>query len=237
MLIVRAAERGLIELGEHSGRQLASKWTKTSALLSHSIIASHIPPTRRFTSAQLKKMLDEHRMVVVKPVVGAGGHGVIKVEKHSGGGYSYTYYSQTKRYASFDQLASALHRRRRGRSYLIQKGIELATVAGRPIDYRVKYVKTDRGWVYRSMVGRIAKPGLFVTNLCRGGTMVKAAEGIRRSLSPDQVAAKKGKMRELTVLSTSVLEARFPGIGQLGFDYGIDKQGEIWIFEVNTRPQ
>lgn len=44
-------------------------------------------------------------------------------------------------------------------------------------------------------------------------------------------------MRQLTVLSTGVLEARYPGIGQLGFDYGIDKQGKIWIFEVNTRPQ
>ncbi len=224
-------------MGERLGRQLASKWAKTAALLSHGDIAPHIPPTKRFTSSQLKRMLNEHGMVVVKPIVGAGGHGVIKVEKHSGGGYSFTYYAQVRRFGSFAALVSALHKRRKGRAYLIQKGIELATVGGRPIDYRVKYVKTQRGWVYRSMVGRIAKPGLFVTNLCRGGSMVKAAEGIRRSFSEEHIAAKKGKMRELTVLSTSVLEARFPGIGQLGFDYGIDKQGKIWIFEVNTRPQ
>ena len=41
----------------------------------------------------------------------------------------------------------------------------------------------------------------------------------------------------LTKLSTQMLENRFPGIGQLGFDYGIDQNGKIWIFEVNTRPQ
>ncbi|MCF2940317.1 YheC/YheD family protein [Paenibacillus alkaliterrae] len=223
-------------MSEHKGRQLASKWTKTAVLLSHSSIAPHIPPTKRFTNNNLKSMLDTHQMVVVKPVVGAGGHGVIKVTSSSDG-YAYTYYSHTKRFASFAALIGALNKQRKGRAYLIQKGIYLATVDGRPIDYRVKYVKTATGWVYRSMVGRIARQGLFVTNLCRGGKMVTAAQGISRSLTSGQVAAKKSKMRELTVLSTELLESRFPGIGQLGFDYGIDKQGHIWIFEVNTRPQ
>ncbi|WP_138754780.1 YheC/YheD family protein [Paenibacillus sinopodophylli] len=223
-------------MGEQQGRQLASKWAKTSILLSHSSIAPHIPPTRRFTASNLRSMLDSHQMVVVKPVVGAGGHGVIKVTRERGG-YAYTYYSQMKRFASFAALIGSLNKQRKGRSYLIQKGIDLATVDGRPIDYRVKYVKTATRWVYRAIVGRIAKRGLFVTNLCRGGTLVTAAEGISRSLSSAQVSEKKSKMRELTVLSTSILEAKYPGIGQLGFDYGIDKQGKIWIFEVNTRPQ
>jgi hypothetical protein len=223
-------------LGEQQGRQLASKWAKTAILLSHPSIAPHIPPTKRFTANHLRSMLDTHQMVVVKPVVGAGGHGVIKVTRNEGG-YAYTYYAQTKRFASFGALVAALNKKRKGRAYLIQKGIHLATVDGKPIDYRVKYVKTEKGWVYRAIVGRIAKKGLFVTNLCRGGTLVTAAQGISRSLSSGSVAEKKGKMRELTVLSTGVLEAKYPGIGQLGFDYGIDKSGKIWIFEVNTRPQ
>lgn len=175
-------------------------------------------------------------MVVVKPVVGAGGHGVIKVTREASG-YAYTYYSQTKRFSNFAALVSSLNKKRKRRAYIIQKGIYLATVDGRPIDYRVKYVKAEKGWVYRAIVGRIAKPGLFVTNLCRGGTLVTAAQGISRSFSPTQVTAKKQEMRKLTVLSTSLLEEKFPGIGQLGFDYGIDKWGKIWIFEVNTRPQ
>jgi glutathione synthase/RimK-type ligase-like ATP-grasp enzyme len=223
-------------LGKQIGRQLASKWAKTAVLLSHPSIAPHIPPTKKFTPNHLKSMLIVHQMVVVKPVVGAGGLGVIKVTQNENG-YTYTYYSHTKRFASFAALIGALNKLRRGRAYIIQKGIYLATVEGRPIDYRVKYVKTEKGWVYRALVGRIAKKGLFVTNLCRGGTLVTAAQGISRSLSSSQVAEKKGLMRQLTVLSTRAMEAKYPGIGQLGFDYGIDKQGHIWIFEVNTRPQ
>ncbi|WP_253944607.1 YheC/YheD family protein [Paenibacillus sp. NEAU-GSW1] len=223
-------------MGEQQGRQLASKWTKTAVLRSHPTIVPHIPPTKRYSSENLRSMLNTHQMVVVKPVRGAGGHGVIKVSK-TDVGYSYSYYAKTRSFSSFESMKRSLDKCKKKRAYLIQKGIRLATVNGRPIDYRVKYVKTEKGWVYRAIVGRIAKPGLFVTNICRGGTLVSAAQGIRMSLSPSLVGVKKRKMRELTVLSTQLLEMRFPGIGQLGFDYGIDTEGNIWIFEVNTRPQ
>ncbi|UVI31744.1 YheC/YheD family protein [Paenibacillus spongiae] len=221
---------------EIQGRQLASKWAKTEALLSHPRIAPHIPPTRLFSSQNLRSMMAAHGMVVIKPVKGAGGHGVIKVMEDQGG-YSYTYYSQIKRFASFEGLFASLDKMRKGRRYLIQKGIRLATIDGRPIDYRVKYVKENGVWTIRAIVGRLARPGLFVTNLCRGGTQLLGSDGIRRSVSASAVAGKKRQMRELTRISTQVLESRFPGIGQLGFDFGIDKSGKLWIFEVNTRPQ
>ncbi|TCM98009.1 YheC/D-like protein [Paenibacillus sp. BK033] len=221
---------------EQLGRPVPDKWAKQAALLADPFIAPHIPPTKLYNAGNLRSMLGKHQTVVIKPVIGTGGHGVIKVSKTSVG-YSFTSHSTTHSYASFEALKSALDKKRKNRPYLIQKGIRLAKVGGRPIDYRVKYVKTETGWVYRSMVGRIAKPGLFVTNLCQGGTMVTAAEGIRRSLSPALVGAKKQKMRDLTVTSTRILEERFPGVGQLGFDYGIDVNGKIWIFEVNTRPR
>lgn len=221
---------------EGQGRQLASKWAKTAALLSHPGIAPHIPQTKLYTAANLRSMLNSYGMVVIKPVVGAGGHGVIKVSR-TAGGYNYTYYSTRRAYSSFEGLVQALKKHQRGRRYLIQRGIQLAAISGRPIDYRVKYCKQGEGWVCRAMVGRLARQGLFVTNLCRGGTMLPASEGIRRSLSSAVVKSKKNQMRELTRMSTQVLENRYPGIGQLGFDYGIDNKGKIWIFEVNTRPQ
>jgi len=220
----------------NKGRQLASKWAKTAALLSHPRIAPHIPPTRLYARSTLRSMLNRYGMVVVKPVRGAGGRGVMKVAREYGG-YSFTYYSDKRRFASFDRLASSLARVQRGRPYLIQRGIELARISGRPIDYRVKYVKQGNAWVIRAMVGRLARHGLFVTNLCRGGSMMTASQGIARSLSPKLVARKKREMRHLTRIATGVLESRFPGLGQLGFDYGLDRRGKIWIFEVNTRPQ
>ncbi|QYR20506.1 YheC/YheD family protein [Paenibacillus sp. sptzw28] len=224
-------------MGEHQGRQLASKWAKTAVLLSHPQIAPHIPPTRMFSSDNLRSMLNVHGMVVIKPVRGAGGHGVIKVSK-GGGGYQYTYYAKARHFAGFGGLYRSLNALRKGRRYLIQKGIRLATIGGRPIDYRVKHVKqADGSWAITAIVGRLARPGLFVTNLCRGGQQLTGSQGISRSISAGAVARKKREMRNLTRLSTHLLESRFPGIGQLGYDFGIDKYGKMWIFEVNTRPQ
>jgi hypothetical protein len=219
-----------------SGRQLASKWLKTNALRSNPAIAPHIPPTSLYSPAALRRMLDLYGSVVLKPVRGTGGLGVMKVARQ-GPRFVLRNLSRSRSLPTFESLRRAVDAERRGRAYLIQKDVRLATVAGRPIDYRVKVVKTAGGeWVFRSMVGRLARKGLFVTNLCRGGTMLKAAQGIRMSLSPSLVGVKKSQMRNLTRTATSLLESRFPGLTQLGYDYGIDRNGQIWILEVNTRP-
>ena len=217
-------------------RQLASKWLKTEALLSDARAAAHVPATRIYNSSNLHQMLNQYGFVVIKPVVGGGGAGVIKVTKE-GATYRHTYMSRTRSFNDFDALMRSLASVKRKRAYLIQRGIQLAAVGGRPIDYRVKVVKKNGEWVFRSMVGRVARKGLFVTNLCKGGSMLTAAQGIGRSLSSGRVRSKKSEMRQLTRLCTSILEGKYPGIGQLGFDYGIDRSGRIWIFEVNTRPQ
>ncbi|BFH60905.1 MULTISPECIES: YheC/YheD family protein [Paenibacillus] len=218
------------------GRQLASKWLKTEALLTDPEVAPYIPQTRTLTRENLQVMLGAHGFVVVKPIVGGGGYGVIKVAR-SGSRYSITYSSKTSHYNSFQAMYSSLMRVKVNRKYLIQQGIHLARIQGRPIDYRVKYVKNGAKWEYRAMVGRLARPGLFVTNLCKGGNMLSCREGLRRSLPHISSTEKRREMRNLTRRCTSILERHFPGIGQLGFDYGLDQSGKIWIFEVNTRPQ
>lgn len=219
-----------------AGRQLANKWLKTNALLSNSYLSRHIPPSRLFSADNLRTMLNRFGTVVIKPVRGGGGNGVMKISR-AGNGYRSTYMARTHAFDSFSSLMRHLNRARRRRAYLIQKGIQLAAISGRPIDYRVKYVKENGRWTFRSMVGRVARRGLFVTNLCQGGLKLTAAQGIRRSLSPRMIVAKKREMRHLTKVATSLLERRFPGIAQLGYDYAIDANGQIWILEVNTRPQ
>ncbi|MEF2968518.1 YheC/YheD family protein [Paenibacillus sp. M1] len=220
-----------------AGRQLANKWLKTEALLSNASVAAHIPQTRLYSAEALKSMLHQFGMVVIKPLRGGGGYGVIKVT-YAGGVYAFTYMSAQKSYRSFDAMVQALNRVKVKRKYMIQQGIHLARIGGRPIDYRVKVVKTGGSWVYRSMVGRLARPGLFVTNLCKGGTQLTARQGLNMSFRKKGIGRqKRQEMRNLTNTCIGILESSFPGIGQLGFDYGIDTGGKIWIFEVNTRPQ
>lgn len=216
-------------------RQVASKWVKTSVLLQDGRVARYIPETHIFSPAHLASMLARYGRVVMKPVVGTGGSGVFMVIK-AGTSYTIRHRRRIRRFRSFNGMLAAVRAIKRKRSYLVQRGISLATIRGRPIDYRVKMVKDRGAWVTRSMVGRLANPGMFVTNLCRGGTMLSSAQGIARSLSSGLVRRKKSEMREVTRTCIPIFEKHFPGIGQLGFDYGFDRTGKMWIFEVNTRP-
>ncbi|WCF09577.1 YheC/YheD family protein [Paenibacillus thiaminolyticus] len=218
------------------GRQLASKWLKTEALLGNPRVADHIPATRVYNTSNLHQMLNRYGFVVIKPIVGGGGNGVIKITME-GGTYAYTYMANTRSFTGFDEMVRSLSTVKKKRRYIIQRGIRLASISGRPIDYRVKFVKTKGRWVCRGVVGRLARQGLFVTNLCRGGTQLNGSEGIRRSLSGRMVRAKRREMLNISQKCTRILERKYPGIRQLGYDYGIDKAGHIWIFEVNTRPQ
>ncbi|TJY39788.1 YheC/YheD family protein [Cohnella pontilimi] len=218
------------------GRQVASKWLKTVALLASPKAAPHIPRTKPFNRKRLHRMLRRYGVVVLKPVRGGGGLGVMKVSRQ-GGGYLYAYKSRTRKFGSFRGVWKAVHRARRRRPYLIQQGIDLACYKQRPIDFRLKYMKRNGRWRFVAILGKIAKPGLFVTNICRGGTLVSGSKGLSLSFPSKEAEAKKREMRELTKTCTKLLERRFPGIRQLGYDYGIDRNGHIWILEVNTRPQ
>lgn len=216
-------------------RRVANKWSKFAILLRHQGVAKHIPAMRRFSAANLQEMLQRYPFVVAKPFVGTGGHRVVKIQRTQDG-YLYHYYGNQNKVHSLDGLVHALNRIRKGRAYMLQQGIQLTTIEGRPVDYRVKLVKTGRGWNIRAVVGRHARPGLFVTNLCRGGTLLQGAHALRRTFPAKLVKSKRATMCGVARTCTFLLESHYPGIGELGYDFAIDKRGSVWILEVNTRP-
>lgn len=218
-----------------TGRKVASKWAKTKVLLADERAAKHIPETQKFTADNLKNMLEKYDLVFVKPVVGSGGYGVTRIKKEDGQ-YKYKYYRKTKYFTTIDALVKEINKRNKKRKLMIQQGIKLATIKGRPIDYRFKIQKPKKKWIITGMVGRLARKGYYVTNLCKGGTRLTFTQGIKRSLPEANVKQLKKEMRSLTRHCTKLLEKEFPGIRKLGFDYGVDKSGNFWIFEVNTNP-
>lgn len=218
-------------------RMVADKWKKFEVLMKHSGVARHIPHMQPFSEASLKGMLEKFRFVVAKPYVGTGGGGVVKIEKLSEGRYLTHYRFNRTIHTSVKSVVRTVDRIRRGRRYMLQQGIDLANVYGRRVDYRVKIVKQGSGtWKITAVVARLARPGLFVTNLCQGGHLMKGIQALRASF-PKKASDKRLTMIGVARTSTKLLEQQFPGIGQLGYDFGIDKRGTVWILEVNTRPQ
>ncbi|MDB5054413.1 MAG: endospore coat-associated protein [Bacilli bacterium] len=70
---------------KNSGQHIGSKWNKTNVLLGNREISKYIPKTKKLNQFVLKSMLDEFKMVYLKPINGTYGNGVIRVEKHEEG--------------------------------------------------------------------------------------------------------------------------------------------------------
>lgn len=218
-------------------RTVADKWAKLRTLGSHPDIAVHVPAMKRYSDRNLSRMLAEYRFVVIKPLKGSGGSGVVKIEQLPDGRYRYHYNFRKRTVRSFRTLAARLRRIRGRRRYMVQQGIRLAQIQGRPVDYRVKMIKENGRWRITAVVARVARSGRFTTNLCKGGDMWRGYAALRRTFPKRSARQKKETMRGVARTSTQWLEKRFPGISTLGYDFGVDRSGSVWILEVNTRPQ
>ena len=220
----------------HTGLKIASKTIKQRVLERHPEIAKHILPTRFFSKEALQSMLNTYKLVYVKPNVGSGGYQVIRVELFKTGKYCFQIGKSIVTAFTFSELYRLLKNRMKKITYIIQKGIQLCTINGNPVDYRVKYIKEAGLWRYRAVVGRVARPGLIVTNLHQGGRQWRGITALKATVGVQAAHHKKAQMKRLTRLGTAHLLRHFPGLTRLGFDYGIDKYGKVWIFEVNTNP-
>lgn len=216
-------------------RQVASKWEKFKILQRHAGVARHIPEMRKYSLSGLLAMLKRYPFVVAKPIVGTGGLGVVKISRDKGG-YVVRHGQTVRRVSDPAKLSATIDGIRRGRSFMLQRGINLTSLNGRPLDYRVKLVKENGHWKIRAVVARLAHPGLFVTNLCRGGVMLGGNRALHKTFPHSLAKDKHATMVGVARTCTALLEGQYPGIGALGFDFGIDKKGSVWILEVNTRP-
>lgn len=217
-------------------RFVHSKLKKTKALVTNPYIREHIPDTQPLNRSSLESMLTRYGMVYVKPVKGSFGIGVIRVEQ-TGEGYKYQSGTTVRTFAGFDGLYASLSHVIGRRSYLVQKGIHLLKYKGRRFDIRVMVQKSPaRQWEATAMVGRVAHPSKIVTNFHNGGTL-KTVPVLLASYMDE--AERRKFMQGLERLGVAVarqLEAKYPGIKELGIDIAVDKNKKGWILEVNTCP-
>ncbi len=219
-------------------QQIASKTLKTLVLQKNEGLREYLPETNWYHSDTLKEMLDKHGSVFIKPDKGGGGKGAIRIRKLSDQKMECRSLYESK-VLQPEQIRPWIERRLNPtRKYIIQQGIHLATIKGRPFDLRILLQKPDKEWEVNGICAKLAAPGKIVTNYCKGGQPYEAYKALLEVSSHDKKKAKELYV-ELYFLSKEIaktLNARFTGLKELGIDAGIDKQLRIWIFEVNTRP-
>src|SRR5690606_5625062 len=121
--------------------------------------------------------------------------------------------------------------------WMVQQGLDLVRVGGRVCDVRVLALKDGRArWRVAGMTVRRARPGSVVSNLHQGGTVLPFQAFACRVPRRRGAAPLGVELRRLVKRILPAVDAIAPRAGDVGVDIGVDRDGRLWIIEVNTKP-
>ncbi|QED47113.1 YheC/YheD family endospore coat-associated protein [Cytobacillus dafuensis] len=211
-------------------------------LLQNDQISMYLPETHSFTSfSGIERMLAEYGHVYIKPVNGSLGLGIHQILYNKAEGFYYCRFrdhlgeNKLQKYSSLESLMSQVFAGKKLNRMLIQQGIHLIRTEGRPLDFRIHTNKDDHGnWVVTAIAAKIAGAGSVTTHVNSGG-VIKTISEVFTSME-EQILA-ESKLEEAALSLSKALEENIEGIiGEIGFDLGLDRKGNVWLFEANSKP-
>ncbi|MFM1650924.1 YheC/YheD family protein [Brevibacillus sp. B_LB10_24] len=217
-------------------KYIRSKMLKGKPLMNDRVLSRHVPATRWYRDTTLIRMLRTFPVLYIKPDKGSLGTGIIRVKRLSRSKSLISINNWSKKCPSKSLVTEVKKRMLRGKKYLIQRGIPLATYHNKPFDLRVVLQKPSNRWVLTWMSAKVApRARSVVTNVAKGARDARIMEVLRGA---DQSFHVSRVLKKLTVVSYKIaykLGSRFP-IRIVGLDMGIDKKGKVWFIEANTNP-
>lgn len=204
------------------------------------------PETMPFADLEsLRQMVRRHGTVYVKDSYGSRGKSVMRIRADG----SLWRLDRWRLEGScrgqtvdgrFPTLA-ALHRFLEGldlKNWVLQQGVNGPQVKGRTFDLRVMVQKDGRGqWGVAVSGLRWSRHNDVVNNVSQGAIQIDPA-GFVQQYGPDVrgLDTFEARAAAASMQVAHVLEEQFGTIGEIGVDVGIDRDGRVWVFEVNPKP-
>ncbi|SFX33330.1 YheC/D like ATP-grasp [Thermoactinomyces sp. DSM 45891] len=221
--------------------KVISKIGNYGILRRNSTTASHLPETLRFSLENLKQMCQKYNLIYVKPNDSSQGKGVMRVEKLANGQFLIKD-RDLKGRATVSGVQAAynriLARKMKGRTYLVQQGINSVMKSGRAFDIRAHFIRIDGKWTCMGLIGKQAPSLGVVTNGSSGGTTILVPTLLRSKLgySQQQSVETQNQLEQIAAESVKSISGAYPSWREFGVDLAITPNGKIWIYEVNITP-
>ncbi|WP_084031608.1 YheC/YheD family protein [Anaerobacillus arseniciselenatis] len=218
------------------------KWETHNTLISYPEMHPYLPNTTLFDDYEtFIEKLTVNKCIFLKPVFGSQGRQILRIEADKN---RYVVY-----YSAFSQEVRTLFRssyllyqrlcdRLNNQPFIIQEGIDLIPIDDCPLDFRILCIKnSDQKWKVVSSVARISPKERIVSNIAKGGEQKRPIE-VLSQLFDEKLAYQYVKlMGELAVEAATLISDRYDELfGELGVDIALDKDGKLWIIEVNSKP-
>ncbi|CAM3484662.1 MULTISPECIES: YheC/YheD family protein [Brevibacillus] len=223
------------------GYGLSGKWQVQQMLSKSRELAPYLPPTQLYTLAHLEQTLDQYGAAIIKPTAGTHGIGVVRIKvvdngfEISGRGRENQPFRRVIK--GRPKLKLFLSTFTAGRKFLVQPYLELHTADGTPFDVRVLVQKNGRGeWETTGKAVRLGDPRSITSNLHGGGKAVPLEAFLARHFKPSLKVRIEQQVNRLASELPAFLEQSHGRLVELGIDVGIDRAGNVWVIEVNSRP-
>lgn len=214
-----------------------SKWEIHRLYVKHPRLSKYLPSTSILSLRSLKEYLEDYRAVYIKGSTQHTGEGIIQATKTESGYRYVRVQGEPVDVKSISDLYEKVKDGRPSRSIIVQKAIDMASIDGRPFSIRLMVMMNgSRKWEYAGMIAKVAGEGSVVTNVRRGGGYATTVEdALARSLGYGREQIEKVKRELIDIGFEIVHHATKNGYRthESGIDLGMDKNGNIWIIEVN----
>ncbi len=221
-----------------------NKWRVHDMLTSNPSLLPYLPETRPLNQANLQVMLNRYRVLYVKPANGSLGQGIIKIYGREAGKIQFAILKNTMQHGSAENTAQFLNKTKSFRDkkkYIVQQGIDLAKYKDSTFDIRIIYQKNGEGnWIISKKFIRVAARGSSISNISKGGRAEQSKIVMSHVLHKNKslIIDKNNEMKYLCeAVATTMEKASQSILGELGLDIGIDKEGRLWLIEVNSKPR
>ncbi|TMW71831.1 YheC/YheD family protein [Alteribacter natronophilus] len=200
--------------------------------------AGYLPPAIDVNNFNdVRRFLLRYNTVYLKKGMSSLGKGVLKVARVSPNRYEYSHFRsrlRTRAVADIEKLRTPIHNFFKNNKYIAQKGIDLLTLDESSIDFRAEVQRSGPDITIPAVSARV---GIKRSPITVHSVAMPAEEFFRTELdySEEQI---QEKMKEIHVFLHTIymaLEKSYGALGEIGIDFGIDRDGELWFIEANSK--
>lgn len=211
-------------------RKFMDKWDVYTWLNNVENAAWRLPKTELLTDTESAvRFLKTYSFIYIKPSRGKMGKGIFTLSYHNDNDILLMTHTTTK-VITIDHVRRIFshllfHHRDR---YILQQGIILDECDNQKYDFRILLIKAQSEWNVIGIGVRAADKNKITTHTLRGGKLVPLA-----------FVTSEKDIEHLTKVAKQIageLANKEKNLRECSLDIGKDREGNYWLFEMNTKP-
>lgn len=223
--------------------QSFDKWDVYQQLAKSKEIQPHLPLTILYKKpSDLVYMFKKTNTVYLKSRRGSRGKWVIRVIKQRNGVYNYSYSKNGKLIKNeaedVKNLLERIHQFFNGKEFIVQQAVPLLKRNNQIIDLRAEVQRNGKGKleVTETFV-RIGKSGSPVTSFQSNPSFYRLDQFFSKNNQylKEEIDKLRNRIEEFLINVYSQIEKSYGTFGEMGIDFALDREGNLWFIECNSR--